>query len=193
MKGGEKLKGTIIQFEKHTQPKGETTMKNKMLKVLKNEKGLTLIELLAVIVILAIVAAIAVPAIGNIIDNSRYNAVKADATNIINAANLYYTDNPGGDATGAGGVAGSTVNIISVEQLIATKYLDSAGTFPKTTTLVSSTSPRGIWGTSEQKVNGKSIIFAGATLDLINAAKEKGSDLPAGNKTIGTVTTAPAR
>ena len=43
----------------------------KMKQILKNEKGLTLIELLAVIVILAIVAAIAVPAIGNIIENSR--------------------------------------------------------------------------------------------------------------------------
>ena len=38
-----------------------------MKKQLNNEKGLTLIELLAVIVILAIIAAIAVPAIGNII------------------------------------------------------------------------------------------------------------------------------
>lgn len=35
----------------------------------KNEKGLTLVELLAVIVILAIVAAIAIPAISNVIDN----------------------------------------------------------------------------------------------------------------------------
>lgn len=63
-------------------------------KRLNNEKGLTLIELLAVIVILAIVAAIAVPAIGNIINNSEIKAVKADALNILNAANIYVTENP---------------------------------------------------------------------------------------------------
>ncbi len=66
-------------------------------KLLKNQKGLTLIELLAVIVILAIVAAIAIPAIGNIIENSRVKAAKSDAANIISAANIYYTDNT--DAT----------------------------------------------------------------------------------------------
>lgn len=63
-------------------------------KLVKNEKGLTLIELLAVIVILAIIAAIAVPAIGNIIENSRIKAVKADAINILNAANIYLTEQP---------------------------------------------------------------------------------------------------
>ena len=41
-------------------------MKRKMKALLKNEKGLTLIELLAVIVILGIIAAIAVPSIGGI-------------------------------------------------------------------------------------------------------------------------------
>lgn len=59
---------------------------------LKEEKGLTLIELLAVIVILAIIAAIAIPAIGNIIQNSRENAVIADAQNVLSAANLYFTE-----------------------------------------------------------------------------------------------------
>lgn len=57
-------------------------------KLLKNEKGLTLIELLAVIVILAIISAIAVPAIGNIIENTRYNSAKADAVNVLNAKQI---------------------------------------------------------------------------------------------------------
>ncbi|WP_213422842.1 prepilin-type N-terminal cleavage/methylation domain-containing protein [Bhargavaea massiliensis] len=60
---------------------------------LKEEKGLTLIELLAVIVILGIIAAIAIPAIGNVIENSRYNAVKGDALNILSAANIYIAEN----------------------------------------------------------------------------------------------------
>ncbi|MDD1502035.1 prepilin-type N-terminal cleavage/methylation domain-containing protein [Lysinibacillus sp. CNPSo 3705] len=61
-------------------------------KLLKNQKGLTLIEVLAVVVILAIIAVIAIPAIGNIIDNSRIKGAKADAVNLINSAHLYYTD-----------------------------------------------------------------------------------------------------
>lgn len=61
---------------------------------LKEQKGLTLIELLAVIVILAIIAAIAIPAIGNIIENSRVGAIKSDALNIMSAGELYFVDYP---------------------------------------------------------------------------------------------------
>jgi type IV pilus assembly protein PilA len=61
---------------------------------LKDQKGLTLIELLAVIVILAIIAAIAIPAIGGIIENSRVGATKADNLNALSAAELYLVDNP---------------------------------------------------------------------------------------------------
>ena len=64
-------------------------MKKYLQKKLNNEKGMTLIELLAVIVIIAIIAAIAIPAIGNIIDNSRIDAAKSDALNVLSAASLY--------------------------------------------------------------------------------------------------------
>jgi type IV pilus assembly protein PilA len=57
-------------------------------KYLKNDKGLTLVELLAVIVILGIIAAIAVPSIGGIINKSKDDAKVADALQIINAAKL---------------------------------------------------------------------------------------------------------
>lgn len=86
------MKGNNNQLEKNTQPKGETTMKNKMNKVLKNEKGLTLIELLAVIVILAIVAAIAIPAIGNIVSAQRDKATLANTSTILSGAKLAYSD-----------------------------------------------------------------------------------------------------
>lgn len=68
-------------------------MKKWLQKRLKNEKGLTLVELLAVIVILGIIAAIAVPSIGNIITNSKVNALKADGQNVLAAANLYFVEN----------------------------------------------------------------------------------------------------
>lgn len=57
----------------------------------KNEKGLTLIELLAVIVILAIIAAIAIPSIGGIIKNSQRNATKSNAHMIIDSARFWVT------------------------------------------------------------------------------------------------------
>ncbi|QFG01188.1 prepilin-type N-terminal cleavage/methylation domain-containing protein [Psychrobacillus glaciei] len=64
----------------------------KFTKILKNQKGLTLIELLAVIVILAIVAAIAVPAIGNVINNSKDKAILSEAANILSAGKLAVTE-----------------------------------------------------------------------------------------------------
>ena len=48
-----------------------------------------MIELLAVIVILGIIAAIAVPSIGGIIKNTKIDAAKADAIQVINAAKMY--------------------------------------------------------------------------------------------------------
>ncbi|MCM3386973.1 prepilin-type N-terminal cleavage/methylation domain-containing protein [Ureibacillus chungkukjangi] len=101
-----------------------------MKKRIKNEKGLTLIELLAVVVILAIVAAIAVPAIGNIINNSRDKAILAEASNVLAAGKLAVTE-------GACTASGTTGGTCSADQLdpfydgattgIAVSYTDSSG------------------------------------------------------------------
>lgn len=72
--------------------KGGFTMFQVLKKRIKNEKGLSLVELLAVIVILGIVAAIAVPSIGNIINNQRDKAVLAELSNAISSAKIAYVD-----------------------------------------------------------------------------------------------------
>ena len=148
--------------------------KNKMKrfsKVLKNQKGLTLIELLAVIVILAIVAAIAVPAIGGVIENSKYNAVKADALNAINAASLYFSDDK------------STSTSVTVTTLVDQGYLESKGKLVGTET-ISKATPRSITSATAVTYSGtKTITFTGATVSGINADNTKGSATPAAGST----------
>lgn len=68
-------------------------------KQLKDERGLTLVELLVVVVILGIIAAIAVVAIGGIIENSKKDAMVADARQMVSAAKLYTASNPVSSAT----------------------------------------------------------------------------------------------
>ena len=80
--------------------------KKQFQKLKKDQKGLTLVELLAVVVILAIVAAIAFVVIGNVIENSRKDAEVGNAQQMINAAKLY--ESSGGEIS-ADGVSSATL------------------------------------------------------------------------------------
>lgn len=86
----------------------------KVIQRLKNERGLTLVELLAVIVILAIIAVIAFVFITGIIENSRKDAHISNAQQIISAAKLH--EATGGDFSKTG---------VTVQELIDMDYLDS--------------------------------------------------------------------
>ena len=64
----------------------------KLMKRLKNERGLTLVELLAVVVILAIIAVIAFVMIGKVIENSKKDAHISNAQQLISSAKLYHAN-----------------------------------------------------------------------------------------------------
>lgn len=89
--------------------------------ILRNEKGLTLVELLAVIVIIGILAAIAVPSVSGLINKTKEEAHRTNAQIIIDAARLKVAAE---DMQG-GTVNGNTKTLtVTVEQLVQQGYLE---------------------------------------------------------------------
>ncbi|MBM6619755.1 competence type IV pilus major pilin ComGC [Bacillus suaedaesalsae] len=95
-------------------------MVKNFMKKMKEQKGLTLVELLAVIVILGIIAGIAVPSISNIIEKSKEDAYQANI-DMIEAAGKLAAIAEEDEGTDEG---------YSVEELVAAKYLDAAPLSP---------------------------------------------------------------
>ncbi|MCA1038942.1 prepilin-type N-terminal cleavage/methylation domain-containing protein [Bacillus infantis] len=140
-------------------------MLKKLGQKLKNEKGLTLIELLAVIVILGIIAAIAIPSIGKIIENSKISAVKADAIQILNAAKIRYAEN-------------SSDKEISLEDLKG--FLDEVPTFKDDTDAEVVVTDEGAFQfTGTGTKSGITVNFTSATVQMIDNAPKSARDIPA--------------
>lgn len=92
----------------------------------KNQKGLTLIELLAVIVIIAIIAAIAIPSIGGILKNTRVSAHKSNAHMFIDATRTMIT--------GEGIVPSATKDTWSLKDLHDNGFLETVPKDPSNKT-----------------------------------------------------------
>jgi len=135
---------------------------------LRNEKGVTLVELLVVVVILGIIAAIAIPSVGNIVENTRYNAAKADAITVLNAANLYFADTP-------------TESSVTVATLKSSGFLQNAGKVPDTASVTKASSGENTISTASSASitfsGSKTLTLNAATITHINNDQRKGSSL----------------
>ncbi|OEF98059.1 hypothetical protein BHF71_03290 [Vulcanibacillus modesticaldus] len=85
-------------------------MRKTVHKHLSNQRGVTLVELLAVIVILGILASVAVPVVLNQIENASSEAEDASGEIILDAAQRYFIMTPSDDD-------------VTVGELITAKYL----------------------------------------------------------------------
>jgi|SRR6185312_11409823 len=71
------------------------------MKMLKTNKGFTLIELMIVVAIIGILAAIAIPQFANLIGKSQEGATKGNLGSIRSALSIYYGDTEGWYPVGA--------------------------------------------------------------------------------------------
>jgi type IV pilus assembly protein PilA len=126
---------------------------------MKDQRGLTLVELLAVIVILGIIAAIAVPSIGNVVQKSKEDAIKAEALQILNAARLYSIETS---------IPSAGIN----QDILEPKYLDSTDNFDEYSVKYVGNE---LLLTGDGKNGSLVIKFKNASKDTINKDTSSGS------------------
>lgn len=96
-------------------------MLKKGMNFLKDQRGLTLIELLAVIVVLGIIAAIAVPAVGSVIDKSKVNA-DVQTIELVKSAALNYITVEGTEVS----TSETAPTEVTIDSLVTGGYLTAA-------------------------------------------------------------------
>jgi type IV pilus assembly protein PilA len=104
---------------------------NKIITIIKRRKGFTLIELLAVIVVLSIVLVIAVPAIGNIIKNSRQDAYDTLVKLIEDSTKKFVFKNPNYIPKEV-----NNTTQVTIGQLVAGGFLERVPKDPRTDELI---------------------------------------------------------
>lgn len=80
----------------------------------KNKKGFTLIELIVVVAILGILALVAIPRFANLQANAQAEANRSSATQVLNAADVFWVANQPTEPTG-----------LAAGNLVTLKYLKS--------------------------------------------------------------------
>ncbi|MDU4695793.1 MAG: prepilin-type N-terminal cleavage/methylation domain-containing protein [Paenibacillus sp.] len=106
-----------------------TALIQRIQRLRKEEKGITLVELLAVIVIIGVIAAIAVPLISGLLDDTKANARSATANQLYEAARLRSITKNNGEITGSH----------TLKNLVDDKFMPSGLTDPKTGNLLADT------------------------------------------------------
>ncbi|MFD2446227.1 type II secretion system protein [Bacillus sp. CGMCC 1.16607] len=124
-------------------------------KRLKDQRGLTLVELLAVIVILGIIAGIAVPNIGGIIDNSKKDAHVANAQQMVSAARLAVASNE----TLQTGIAYLPLAYLEGQNFLETVEDPDNGSYNKGSNAYATTGFDGSAATSYVKVDSGKVIM----------------------------------
>ncbi|AXH99315.1 type II secretion system protein [Sporosarcina sp. PTS2304] len=147
------------------------------MKIIKSQKGLTLIELLAVLVIMGIIAAIAVPAVGKIIENNRHKATKGEALVMLRAAQLYFVETPAINSEGK--QYGREWQAASLPDLVNQGYMESNG-YLNDTAFVTNVTPAKICASSEGK---SKVTFYNATAEEI---ANSGHSIHVGKEACGT-------